>query len=206
MASVAMEAPVGIVEKVLEPAASPALNGYRLLEPGRVAGLHIPEIEAVAEELARELEYKPGKDLHLTVEKLGGELLVYDPGFDESRFSGLLVGEEFGSFRILLPARSSLPHENVIIAKELGHYFLHHLYSRAKVPSDTPQQGETTDPVTLSNSEAEVFALCFLMPKADLRRDIDLGTNIAKLASHYGIPETIVRKRMHLLERGESGG
>lgn len=177
---------------------SRATNGsYQALEPGKVSGLHIPEIEAVAERLASELDFRPGDDLHNVVEKLGGELFIYDPSLDETRFSGTLVGKDSGSFRILVPARAPLPLENVIIAKELGHYFLHHIYSRAVRPD------EASDPIALSNSEAEVFALCFLMPRAKFRKEM-LGSDVATLASRYGIPETLVLKRQQLLDRGKN--
>lgn len=207
MASVAMETRLGTAELLREPAPIVADGQYQLLPLDKVSGLHIPEIEAVAERLADELDFTPGDDLHNVVEKLGGEVGVYDPRLDESRFSGTFVGKAFGSFRILVPARSSLPYENVIIAKELGHYFLHHLYSRAKAAATTRDDQEGSDPAALSNSEAEVFALCFLMPRTRFVEDLGALTgDIAALAARYCIPETVVRRRQQLLELGKSRG
>lgn len=203
MASVAMETRLGTAG--LERAVTIDERQYVPLAPGKVSGLHIPEIEAIAERLAADLSFSPGDDLHNVVEKLGGELGVYDPRLDASRFSGTFVGEEFGSFRILVPARSSLPYENVIIAKELGHYFLHHLYSRAKLAGETSDD-ETGDPIALSNSEAEVFALCFLMPKTRFLDDLAAAGDTASLASRYCIPEAVVCRRKQLLELGKSRG
>jgi predicted transcriptional regulator len=207
MASVVMESPVGVVEQLPpEPAAFAANGRYRPLVSGKVSQLHIAEIEAVAEGVAKALEYSPGDDLHLVVEKLGGELGVCNPAVEASRISETLVGSEPGTFRILVPPSSSLPFENVIIAKELGHYFLHHLYSRAKEPAELLAQGDTVDPVALSNSEAEVFALCFLMPRSRFKKDVGQNADLGSLARRYGIPETIVRKRCEILERGTARG
>lgn len=205
MASVAMETRLATAE--LERAVPIAdERQYVPLAPGKVSGLHIPEIEAIAERLAADLSFSPGDDLHNVVKKLGGELGVYDPRLDVSRFSGTFVGEEFGSFQILVPVQTSLPHENVIIAKELGHYFLHHLYSRAKLAGETSDD-DAGDPIALSNSEAEVFALCFLMPKTRFLEDLAMAAgDTASLASRYCIPEAVVRRRKQLLEHGNSRG
>lgn len=110
--------------------------------------------------------------------------------------AGSLVVEPGGeSFRILLSPITSPLRDNFGIAHDLGHFFLHYLYSRGK-QAVFPRHGSGVGEV-----QANRFAAALLMPadqfhKARLRHNDDA----IAIAGQFGVPAAAVETRMEYVQ------
>ena len=157
----------------------------------RPSGLLPTEIDEIAGQLASELAPSPDLSITSVVARLGGSILLSKTLPDESAIGSLSISRAENSFVISVPATFDAALHRYLVSKELGHYFLHHLLSSRRM----------NEPFTLSaNDEAEIFALCFLMPKADFeRRYYEKNTSPEILASYYHVPRFAVEKRAQLI-------
>ncbi|WP_082356289.1 ImmA/IrrE family metallo-endopeptidase [Novosphingobium sp. AAP83] len=153
------------------------------------------EIKEIAEQLAARLHISPKWNPFSTVKELNGRIEGRLPLENFRNPTQLSVGIEGGSFTINVVAGLKEDLERYIIAKQLGHYFLHVLYSGVPV---NKRSGNLDADV-----EAEIFALNFLMPHENFARYAsDLKEDYSSLATFYGLPEPVVYKRQGLLNSG----
>lgn len=123
------------------------------------------DIEIIAENIAAQLEYRPGDDLEPVVSKLGGSVKIeYGAGLFDSDSGSLLV-HKAGKFEIFLSSNTSHMRDRFTIAHELGHYVLHFLYPRQIGSRDISQLRATRYGSDRYEWEANWFAAAFLMPK-----------------------------------------
>lgn len=144
-------------------------------------------VGALAENLARRIQYEVGSDLESLVTGLGGEIRYQDIWELDSSESGSIEIHGDKKFVITLAAHTSRARDRFTIAHELGHYFLHYRLPRVK--------GDDVGPVRaaryggdLVEVEANWFAASFLMPEATFREAFETtGGDLVALASQFGV-------------------
>jgi predicted transcriptional regulator len=138
--------------------------GYLQAEP---SNLSKGQTFAFAESIAKQLDFKPGDDIHDLVTRIGGEVRVEDTLTEDPERSGSLFVESPNKFTIIVPAHTSRLRDRFTIAHELGHFIVHYMWRR--------HQGDVVDRPMMAlrkgsdriEWEANWFAAGFLMPAAE---------------------------------------
>src|SRR4051812_8147750 len=86
-----------------------------------------PEIERVAESIAKKLGHKPGEDLAPVVKHLGGQIGYKDFWAEANAQSGSVEIRGKDDFTIYLATDTTPERDRFTVAHELGHYILHYL-------------------------------------------------------------------------------
>jgi len=155
-------------------------------------GATAEEISGFAEKVAAVLDYKPGADLELVVNRLKGKI-EYLPFTERDSGKAFITVKKGGKFIIRLPYFHFPLQKRVLIAHELGHLFLHSRYGA--VPLEAYHNAEEKDETV--EEEANEFACAFLMPKQSLLRVAKVSKNDSIwVAAFFMVPEPIARQRM----------
>lgn len=130
-------------------------------------------------------ELKNGKFLREVVKTLKGTIEVTN--IYESSGIDILDSE---NFTIYLSATSGPLADNYTIAHELGHYFLHYLFSKDQI-SYFARYGNIK-----MNQQANRFALAFLIPRDEFEELWTANKDLAFILSHkYEVPSSIIELR-----------
>ena len=155
-----------------------SVRDWRTPEP-----INLPKatVYDLAENVARQVGYLPGANLHPVVENLCGEIVFQDFWSLESTNNGSIEIYNEGNFRIFIPNFVALARNRFTIAHELGHFFLHYYFQGGREKQWNLRASRYTDMETdRPEWEANWFAAAFLMPSNDFRRawldyrDLDL--------------------------------
>lgn len=150
------------------------------------------EVEAYAGDLAIEADFSVGSDPAELVKRMTGRIHFQDiEEWFEEKTGSIFVHAPF-DFDIYLPQYTSALRDRFTIAHELGHYFLH------------SEQGEGPIVAYRSGStriewEANWFAAALLMPRKEFSESVNLGYNIARLASQFGVSQEAAKVRKEVL-------
>lgn len=136
------------------------------------------QVAAVAEDVAKKLEYRPGDDLREVVKKLGGKISYVDfwGGYAPGGASGAsgsieVFGEDSNlAFEIRLALDTGELRDRFTIAHELGHYVLHFLYPNAMENANLTRLVAERNGSGQAEKEANWFAASFLMPSAEYKK------------------------------------
>ncbi len=135
------------------------------------SNLSVDSIERVASRVADSNKFGVGGDVHKLAKDLGGKIDYNDFFSIEESSSGTLIVNAENNFSIILPTITSPVRDNFTIAHELGHYFLHFLYPRAKGIKDIDTLIARRDGNDRVEIEANWFAAQLLMPRDFLKQE-----------------------------------
>lgn len=136
---------------------------YKKAQP---SGLNKVGIAALASQLTQHTHYEVGGDLEAVVESLGGRVQFLDLyGVGDSSNSGSIKIDGFRDFSITLANHTGPLRDRFTIAHELGHYMLHYLYANQIQKKGLDKVIAERYGFGREETEANVFAACFLMPE-----------------------------------------
>jgi len=160
---------------------------YEQLEP---CGLTASEISSIAFDAARQLNFRPGDELDTVMDRLNGEIKYLS--IVEGKNSSIAV-EKGGKFTIwLLPSLFPLQ-KRMVIAHELGHFYLHSKCGEVAIEASYNSEGQSE----MVEDEVRQFAYEFLMPADELRQVAErFDRDSVRVAAHFMVPEPVARKRM----------
>ncbi|MBO4705342.1 MAG: ImmA/IrrE family metallo-endopeptidase [Spirochaetaceae bacterium] len=147
-------------------------------------GFSKEDIKRLANLFAKELQYKPGKDniREFVTEKLKGRI-VYDNTKIKPDGGSIFVDQDKDpKFTIYLSDYTLEKRDTLIIAHELGHYFLHSKLGNVKL------QANLSSYIDDAEIEANIFALNFLLPDDLLEKELSDKQNILSISDKYNIP------------------
>lgn len=155
------------------------------------------QVSALAESIARQLDYKPGDDIRDLVKRAGGTVRVEDTLTIDPEHSGSLYVDGPNNFSIIVPAHTSPRRDRFTIAHEFGHFIVHYMWRRQAGVQNAPDKmvafRRGTERVEW---EANWFAASFLMPadkfKEEYRR---LGGNLSAIAELFDVSEAAAEVR-----------
>ncbi|TGL04978.1 ImmA/IrrE family metallo-endopeptidase [Leptospira bouyouniensis] len=153
-------------------------------------------IKKIAEWVAEKLEFSVGGSIESIVKKIGGELVFLGPSnimqVGDEQLGAILIHEQF-KFQIFIPNYTLEFRDRFTIAHELGHYFLHYIFTDERKPLIAARG--------VSNkveAEANHFAACFLMPEDEFRNDYS-KMNLSQLSSKYQVSKLAINVRASYL-------
>lgn len=158
----------------------------------------IEEIEAVAADVLREIEYGSEKsfavDLHLIAEKYG--LKLTDVDFTEEDVSGAFVKEDG---EIFVNKKDPIFRKKFTIAHELGHYFLHSDFT-AEIVYRKNGEVDITEEERIIEQEANWFAASLLMPREAVKAAWRYFPDVLKIAEIFDISTVAATWRIKYLK------
>lgn len=175
------------------------MNDYEKAQP---SGLGKPAVYALAESIAKQLDFKPGDDIDVLVKRLGGQVKIQSTIIRDPEQSGSLVVEGPNDFTIIVPSHTSPVRDRFTIAHELGHFFLHYVWRKKQgchIGDRLIALRKGSDRVEW---EANWFAGGFLMPENAFRQQFQRAASIKAVADHFGVSRQaaeIRAKQLHLI-------
>jgi len=159
------------------------------------------QVSALAESIARKLDYKPGDDIHDLVKRVGGTVRVEDTLTIDPEHSGSLYVDGPNNFSIIVPAHTSPRRDRFTIAHEFGHFIVHYMWRRQAGAKNPPQKmvafRKGTERVEW---EANWFAAAFLMPTEQFKTQYHrLGGDLAAIAEVFEVSEAAAEVRARQL-------
>lgn len=142
------------------------VQGYETPTP---LNLGPKQVAALAEHVAKQVEYKPGGDLMELVTRMGGSISYVDFWGGSSKSSGSIEIKD-DVFEIRLAHDTGLMRDRFTIAHELGHYVLHYLYPNQKQGKHIKWLVAERNGSGQVEREANWFAAAFLMPEEEYRK------------------------------------
>lgn len=126
------------------------------------------QVAALAEHIAKQVNYKAGDDLIDLVAHMGGRISYVDFWGGSSTKSGSIEIKD-NTFEIRLAHDTGLMRDRFTIAHELGHFVLHYLYPNQKQGKNITWLVAERNGSGQVEKEANWFAAAFLMPEAEYR-------------------------------------
>lgn len=165
-------------------------------EQAQASGLSKPAVYSFAEQLASQLNFKPGDDIDALVSRIGGRVKMQNTLFDDPEKSGSLLVHAPDHFEIIVPAHTSPTRDRFTVAHELGHYFVHYLWRKRTsvgMPDQMVALRKGSDRVEW---EANWFAAGFLMPEKAFRKAFrDYAGSASAIARHFGVSQQAAEVR-----------
>ena len=154
------------------------------------------QISALAESVAKQLEFGPCGDIGAAVEKLGGKITVQDTLLSDPETSGSLFVESPDHFTIIVPSHTSPARDRFTIAHELGHFVVHYLWKARKEGQAQPKMMALRKDSDRVEWEANWFAAAFLMPSdAFAEQYAELAGDLDQLASTFCVSRAAAEVR-----------
>lgn len=176
-------------------------SGYTSAQP---SNLNKNAIANLAAQVAKQVNYVPGNDLEYVVDQLGGEIQymdLYGVGAIGNSDSGSIMIDGFRKFRITLAHHTGMLRDRFTIAHEIGHYVLHYLYPMQVLNKPLTKVIAQRYGSGLEETEANLFAACFLMPESVYRRAYkELGGSHTDLSEKFGVSTRASRLRASNLD------
>lgn len=146
------------------------------------------QIFSLAESVASQLGFKPGDDIHKLVETIGGSVEAQDTLTEDPEKSGSLYVESADSFKIIVPAHTSLLRDRFTIAHELGHFVVHYLWKRKNGGLNADTMVALRKGSDRVEWEANWFAAAFLMPAGPFAKALEEANNsLSEVAVKFGV-------------------
>lgn len=172
------------------------MNRSKSISQATALNLPKQEIQKYAEELASELNFKPGDPLEALIKHLGGTIQYQTIEEWHRSEHGSIEVEEKGRFTIWLANFTGPLRDRFTLAHELGHYILHSKVGA--IPLIRHRQGKDTGPM---ESEADWFAAGFLMPESIFKNLAEKGATTQELAARFRVSYTTADWRMKEINR-----
>lgn len=156
-----------------------------------------PNVEAFAENVAKQVEFEAGDSIEELVERVGGRLEVGTSGSGDEE-SGSIVARALDDFTIYVSRHTSLKRDRFTIAHELGHLLLH-LGPLKKTNPDAIMRAtrwvdEGDDGQRRAEWEANWFAAGFLMPSTEFK-EIFAAQGLVGVQNHFGVSGSAAQVR-----------
>jgi predicted transcriptional regulator len=167
-------------------------------EYSRAEPTHLPKASVfqLAESVASDLRFEPGADIHDIVQVLGGRVEVQDLLLEEPEHCGTLYVDGPESFKIIVPSHTSPLRDRFTIAHELGHFFLHYLFSYDEEELANKALIAYRKDSDRVEWEANWFAAAFLMPEGAFRQEyIRLHGHVDRLADYFRVSTAAAKIR-----------
>ena len=150
-------------------------------------------IEAIADQLARGTNFKPGGEVVELVRKLGGkvEYLRWESWLTHDCDTIVVTGP--GDFVIKLLGVDGPLRNNFTIAHEIGHYVLHSRMGQI-APMMAGRKGSTR-----VEWEANWFAAALLMPAKEFTEIVGQGAGDLELAARFNVSIEAAQVRRKVL-------
>lgn len=159
-----------------------------------------PQVWALAESVANQLNFKRCGDMGEIVSKLGGKLKVQDTLLQDPEHSGSLFVEGPNDFTIVVPSHTSQSRDRFTIAHELGHFVVHYLWRRQALGIEVPKMMALRKDSDRVEWEANWFAAAFLMPSAEFREQFSkLDGDLDDVASAFCVSRSAAEVRARSL-------
>lgn len=173
------------------------MTKHGIYEKAQPSHLNKDAIAVLAQQLADHAHYEIGSDLETVVERLGGRLQYLDLyGIGGGSESGSIQIDGFRDFTITLANHTGPLKDRFTVAHELGHYMLHYLYPNQVMNKGLRKVMAERYGFGLAETEANVFAACFLMPENDYRNAYALYSGAhTELSSRFGVSTRASRLR-----------
>lgn len=162
-------------------------------------------IDMLAEKVIQLYEINvPVNDINEIVNKIGGTVEELKTIYSKNNSYLRLADDEFS---IVIPTEENIENKNMIIAKQLGHLFLHLNFKNTKNEEESESKQyryyRFSDPLT--DYQAKQFALAFLMPKDAFIKTVKEhaeGTYIdtSEIARHFHVPIEDAAERGYTLD------
>jgi Zn-dependent peptidase ImmA (M78 family) len=172
-----------------------ARAGYRRAE---ASNLSKAQIFALAESVAKQLEFEPGDDIHEFVERVGGSVLVEDTLTEDPERSGSLYVDSPNKFTIIVPAHTSLVRDRFTVAHEFGHFIVHYMWPLQRGISDSSPMMALRKGSDRIEWEANWFAAAFLMPKKAFAKSFK-SSGVGGAATTFGVSQAAADVRARQL-------
>lgn len=127
-------------------------------------------------------------DLSLLVRALGGKIEI---GSDTTLLK--IHPENETTFTILIPASTTGSHDRIIIARALGHLFVHYLVPLNEGETHPPRSFDKRALPNIRLIEANHFAYGLLVPPTIAAPWLYLAGDPQLVAKHYGVSEQILK-------------
>ena len=168
------------------------------------SNLNKESVYRLAENVAKQIGYRPRGDLHEIVAKLGGRVSYRDFWSDSD--SGSLVVESPNDFVIFIAENTSHERDQFTIAHELGHYVLHYLWPARDSEAPAGKMKANRYGSDRAEWEANWFAAAFLMPEEDFHRSfLTTRGDFVSLAEDFGVSVLAAKTRAKALGLIPSG-
>lgn len=146
------------------------------------------QVHALAESVARQLNYKAGESVHDLAGRLGGSVDIEDTLYSDPEHTGSLYVEAPNKFRIVVPSHTSWERDRFTVAHELGHYVLHYLWPRKKNALRSDRVVAYRKGSDRIEWEANWFAAALLMPSETFKAAYaQLGGDLSALSRQFGV-------------------
>lgn len=158
----------------------------------RAAGFNENEIKILAALFADKLGFVPGRDniRDFVKNTLHGDIIYDNTKIKPDGGSILVDKEKTPKFTIYLSDYTLEKRDTLIIAHELGHYFLHSRMGNVKLKANLSSYIDDAE------IEANIFAINFLLPDKLLKKEIDKGNDIMSISDKYNIPLGVILPRI----------
>lgn len=168
------------------------------------SNLNKDAIANLAKQVAGHVNYVAGGEMESVVSKMGGEIQymdLYGVGAGGNSDSGSIQIDGFRKFKITLAHHTGVLRDRFTIAHELGHYVLHYLYPKQFQGQDLGKVMAQRYGSGLEETEANIFAACFLMPADEYKVEYKkLAGSHTDLSEKFGVSTRASRLRASNLD------
>jgi Zn-dependent peptidase ImmA (M78 family) len=154
-------------------------------------------INDLTSDIIKDYEIKiPITDINNVIRKLGGYIEINY--FVSEYYDAILEKCNDNEFKITIPNITSEKRKNYVVAKELGHLFLHMGY---QIDKDLWKvQGKRSRYFGKLIEQANAFGMALLMPRYEYKCMIDINSkgdkvNIAEVAKYFNVLQNIAIER-----------
>ncbi|WP_340693306.1 ImmA/IrrE family metallo-endopeptidase [Hyphomonas sp.] len=166
--------------------------------PPEATNLSKDSVFRIAENVAKQVAYKPDCDLHPLIEELGGDVHLKDFWSEGSRESGSLEVRARNDFSIFVPVDTSELRDRFTIAHELGHYVLHYLWQIQVKKKPEFRLRASRYGSDRAEWEANWFASAFLMPSSEFKT-LAAKHSTGHISRHFKVSRQAVEIRAKTL-------
>lgn len=156
-------------------------------------------IAKLAKQIADQAKYKSGDSLEPIVLQMGGKIEfmdLYGVGIGGQSDAGSIRIDAFRDFTITLAHHTGVMKDRFTIAHELGHYVLHYLYPKQVLKKNLTKVIAQRYGSGREETEANLFAACFLMPEEEYRKQFKLlSGSHTDLSEKFGVSTRASRLR-----------
>lgn len=154
-------------------------------------------IAIIAGNVRNAVHYENPNDIESAVECMGGRIERLDVYSQDLLTLGSIEVDAPQKFLIRTALQVGPKNTLFTVAHEIGHYILHYLYRRQFLGAQINKMIAYRKMKGRAESEANVFAACFLMPQNDFTEQFHkFNGSRAALSSHFGVPSRLVASRI----------
>ena len=174
----------------------PQTDPYSGFEEPKPCGLDMNVIIGMAQEISTKMGYDPKEPFRKFLEANGGKLFEESLGFPAKFINArsCILVKDANDFSIHTQELTDSVGRRFDIAHEFGHYILHYLYNGKKSPMFAGRQAPKTETEKQFESEANYFAISFLLNIKEFEEQYEKCNQDALLMSYYfGVSRSTIK-------------